>query len=215
SMELVTIKTLWGNSSFDYALSSSLGNSGGILCVWEPTLFVKDNITLSDNFLAVIDLTEKRVLWDYILHLINRWDGDCVIMGDFNEVRTEQERYDPVFNGQEDLALYDSEGWNNPRDFANPVKAISLPQDVPMNKITSSCEICSGPHDTQYCMENPEQTFVEYASSRTDEARGLVSNFMASQDARLSKFEADFKQQQSEMTNKIDTVLKAITDQIA
>ncbi|GKD80970.1 hypothetical protein Tco_1347809 [Tanacetum coccineum] len=38
---------------------------------------------------------------------------------------------------------------------------------------------------------------------------------MASQDARLSKFEADFKQQQSEMTNKIDTVLKAITDQIA
>ncbi|GJU91894.1 hypothetical protein Tco_1304317 [Tanacetum coccineum] len=37
---------------------------------------------------------------------------------------------------------------------------------------------------------------------------------MASQDARLSKFEADFKQQQSEMTNKIDTVLKAIIDRI-
>ncbi|GKE37521.1 hypothetical protein Tco_1460926, partial [Tanacetum coccineum] len=62
-----------------------------------------------------------------------------------------------------------------------------------------------GPHNTQYCMENPEQAFVEYAFSRTDEAG----------DARLSKFEADFKQQQSEMTNKIDTVLKAITDQIA
>ncbi|GKD73801.1 MAK10-like protein [Tanacetum coccineum] len=38
---------------------------------------------------------------------------------------------------------------------------------------------------------------------------------MASQDPRLSKFEADFKRQQGEMTNKIDTVLKAITDQIA
>ncbi|GKA89192.1 hypothetical protein Tco_0811004, partial [Tanacetum coccineum] len=38
---------------------------------------------------------------------------------------------------------------------------------------------------------------------------------MASQDARLSKFEADFKRQQGEMTNKIDTVLKVITDQIA
>ncbi|GJU63080.1 hypothetical protein Tco_1244915 [Tanacetum coccineum] len=38
---------------------------------------------------------------------------------------------------------------------------------------------------------------------------------MASQDARLSRFEADFKQQQSEMTNKIDTVLKAITDRMA
>ncbi|GKC76524.1 hypothetical protein Tco_1127298 [Tanacetum coccineum] len=100
-------------------------------------------------------------------------------------------------------------------DFAKPVKAIALPQDVLstsnrrlielenqvqrlmeaylaptqptlVNKITTSCEICSGPHDTQ-----------------------------ASQDTRLSKFEADFKQQQSKMTNKIDTVLKAITDQIA
>ncbi|GKD72750.1 hypothetical protein Tco_1331032 [Tanacetum coccineum] len=38
---------------------------------------------------------------------------------------------------------------------------------------------------------------------------------MASQDARLSKYEADFKQQQNEITNKIDTVLKAITDRIA
>ncbi|GJV27525.1 MAK10-like protein [Tanacetum coccineum] len=50
-------------------------------------------------------------------------------------------------------------------------------------------------------MENLEQAFVEYASSRIDEAG----------DARFSKFEADFKQQQSEMTNKIDKVLKDIT----
>ncbi|GJZ76765.1 MAK10-like protein [Tanacetum coccineum] len=99
----------------------------------------------------------------------------------------------------EDLALYDNEIWNNPRDFAKPVKAIALPQDVlstsdhrlielknqvqhlmeahlaptqptQVKKITTSCEICSGPHDTQYCMEDPEQAFVEYASSRTDKA---------------------------------------------
>ncbi|GKC06907.1 MAK10-like protein [Tanacetum coccineum] len=145
----------------------------------------------------------------------------------------------------ENLALYDNKSWNDPRHFAKLVKAITLPQYVlstsdrrliklenqdqrlmeahlamtqptQVNKITTSCEICSGPHDTQYCMEDPKQAFVEYASSRTDEAReGLVSNFMASQDARLTKFEADFKQQQSDMTNKIDTVLKAITDRIA
>ncbi|GJV23247.1 hypothetical protein Tco_1375942 [Tanacetum coccineum] len=113
-----------------------------------------------------------------------------------------------------------------------------------VNKITTSCEICNGPCDTQYCMEDPEQAFVEYASLRTDEAggkwytfkpeqnnlgdtynpswrshpnlslEGLVTNFMASQDARLSKFEADFKRKQGEMANKIDTVLKTITDQI-
>ncbi|GJU45923.1 MAK10-like protein [Tanacetum coccineum] len=77
-------------------------------------------------------------------------------------------------------------------------------QPTQVNKITTICEICSGPLNTQYCMEDPKQAFVEYASSRTDEAR----------DARLFKFEADFKQQQSEMTNKINIVLKAITDQI-
>ncbi|GJW15146.1 ribonuclease H-like domain-containing protein [Tanacetum coccineum] len=104
----------------------------------------------------------------------------------------------------EDLALYDNESWNDPRDFAKPVKTIALPQDVPntsdrrlielenqvqclmeaylaltqptqVNKITTSCEICSGPHDTQYCMEDPELAFVEYASSRTDEA-GVEAN---------------------------------------
>ncbi|GJZ17522.1 hypothetical protein Tco_0553645 [Tanacetum coccineum] len=31
------------------------------------------------------DLTDQRVLWDYILRLIDRWDGDYVIMRDFNE----------------------------------------------------------------------------------------------------------------------------------
>ncbi|GJW21832.1 hypothetical protein Tco_0032454 [Tanacetum coccineum] len=31
----------------------------------------------------------------------------------------------------QDLALYDNKSWNNPKDFAKPVKAIDLPQDVP------------------------------------------------------------------------------------
>nr|GEY57577.1 MAK10-like protein [Tanacetum cinerariifolium] len=99
----------------------------------------------------------------------------------------------------EDLALYDNASWNDPRDFAEPVKAISMPQDVPstsdqrltkfenqvqrlmeahlapnqpvqVNKIASSCDIYSGLHDTQYCMENIEQAFVEYASSHIDVA---------------------------------------------
>ncbi|GKA76481.1 zinc finger, CCHC-type containing protein [Tanacetum coccineum] len=91
---------------------------------------------------------------------------------------------------------------------------MSIPsQDEPL---TNRPVICSGPHDTQYCMKDPEQAFVDYTSSRIDEAgEGMFSKFMASQDVRLSKFEANFKQQQSEMTNKIDIVLKAITDRIA
>ncbi|GJV65567.1 MAK10-like protein [Tanacetum coccineum] len=162
-----------------------------------------------------------------------------------------------------------------------------LAQFFPLRRTTKlRNDILIGSHDTQYCMEDPEQAFVKYASSHTDEAggksytfkpeknnlgdtynpswkshpnlrwrqpqnsqnnfsnppnrfqpndsipnrsfnnrpqsfnnqsnlEGLVSNFMASQDARLTKFEANFKQQQSEMTNEIDTVLKVITDRIA
>nr|GEU35849.1 putative reverse transcriptase domain-containing protein [Tanacetum cinerariifolium] len=43
---------------------------------------------------------------------------------------------------------------------------------VQVNKIASSCKICHGPHDTQICMENPEQAFVDYESSYTNEAGG-------------------------------------------
>ena len=43
-------------------------------------------------------------------------------------------------------------------------------------------------------------------------SEGLTFDFMASQEARLSKFETDFKRQQSEMTNKIDMLLKVLND---
>ncbi|GJY59225.1 hypothetical protein Tco_0459117 [Tanacetum coccineum] len=45
-------------------------------------------------------------------------------------------------------------------------------QPTQVNKITTPCEICSGPHDTQYCMENPEQASVDYTSSRINEVGG-------------------------------------------
>ncbi|GKB26940.1 hypothetical protein Tco_0866341 [Tanacetum coccineum] len=48
-------------------------------------------------------------------------------------------------------------------------------QPTQVNKVTTSCEICSSPHDTQSCMEDPKQAFVEYASSRTDETEAKWS----------------------------------------
>ncbi|GKE17668.1 MAK10-like protein [Tanacetum coccineum] len=41
-----------------------------------------------------------------------------------------------------------------------------------------------------------------------------MSNFMAYQDAKISRFEADFKQYQSEVSNKLDAFLKAFNDQM-
>nr|GEW39882.1 RNA-directed DNA polymerase, eukaryota [Tanacetum cinerariifolium] len=40
----------------------------------------------------------KRVLWEYILTLIGRWNGDTIILGDFNEVRSIDERRGSCFN---------------------------------------------------------------------------------------------------------------------
>ncbi|GJY06378.1 hypothetical protein Tco_0373432 [Tanacetum coccineum] len=113
----------------------------------------------------------------------------------------------------EDLALYDNESWNDLRDFAKLVKAIALPQDVPS---TSDRRLIELKYQVQRLMEShlaPMQP--TQVNKMKQEVSGLVSNFMASQDTRLSKFEANFKQLQSEMTNKIDIVVKAIIDRIA
>ncbi|GJZ42431.1 hypothetical protein Tco_0589317 [Tanacetum coccineum] len=103
----------------------------------------------------------------------------------------------------EDLTLYDNESWNDPRDFAMLAKAIALPQDVPSTSDRRLIEL-----------ENQVQRLMEVHLALTQPTQDWYL-ILASQDASLSKFEADFKQQQSEMTNKIDTVLKAITDRIA
>nr|GEX78691.1 RNA-directed DNA polymerase, eukaryota [Tanacetum cinerariifolium] len=116
-MDLFSVKELWGNLAFDYAFSPSVGSSGGILCAWDPSVFVKDNSKVLDSFVAVYgtwipsttkllvitiyapqDLSERRLLWEYLHHLLDLWDGESILLGDFNEVRFKHERYGSVFN---------------------------------------------------------------------------------------------------------------------
>ncbi|GJZ29353.1 RNA-directed DNA polymerase, eukaryota [Tanacetum coccineum] len=113
------VKVLWGNYTFEHMFSGALGNSGGILCVWDPNSFAKDNHIISDNFVALFrtwkptktkmilisvyapqSIPDKRLLWNYLSSLITRWDGDSIVMGDFNEVRFVEERMGSVFNSQ-------------------------------------------------------------------------------------------------------------------
>ncbi|GJR98838.1 RNA-directed DNA polymerase, eukaryota [Tanacetum coccineum] len=73
----------------------AIGNSGGILCVWEASVFKKDYATLSDNFIAIYGTwlpsnskvlfvaiyapqhgSSKRMLWDYMATLISHWNGE-------------------------------------------------------------------------------------------------------------------------------------------
>ncbi|GJY49198.1 RNA-directed DNA polymerase, eukaryota [Tanacetum coccineum] len=119
SIDLFDIKRCWGNFTFDYAHSNSVGNSGGILCVWDTNSFKKNNVTISDYFVMIRgdwisngnklliisvyapqELPEKQTLWDYIGHAIDSWKGEVIIMGDFNEVRYKNERFGSIFNVQ-------------------------------------------------------------------------------------------------------------------
>nr|GEV43275.1 RNA-directed DNA polymerase, eukaryota [Tanacetum cinerariifolium] len=111
------VKFLWGNSNYDFICSDSLGSSGGILCIWEASVFKKDNVMISDNFIAIYGTwlpnnakilfvsvyapqhgLRKKMLWDYILTILGRWNGESIIMGDFNEVRSSDERRGSCFN---------------------------------------------------------------------------------------------------------------------
>nr|GEY63750.1 RNA-directed DNA polymerase, eukaryota [Tanacetum cinerariifolium] len=117
NVDLFSIKDVWGNLAFDYAISPSVGFSRGILGAWDPNLFIKDIVKGSDSFLAIQgtwipfttkiliisvfapqDLSKKRILWEYVSHMIDTWDGESVLLGDFNEFRLEQERFGTSFS---------------------------------------------------------------------------------------------------------------------
>nr|GFA83816.1 RNA-directed DNA polymerase, eukaryota, reverse transcriptase zinc-binding domain protein [Tanacetum cinerariifolium] len=91
--DLWCIKRCWGNFTFDYVYSESVGKSGGIVCVWDPNMFSKINDTVSDYFIMV------RGVWvSSGMRLLIILDGEVVIMGDFNEVRDISERFGSIFN---------------------------------------------------------------------------------------------------------------------
>ncbi|GJZ71347.1 RNA-directed DNA polymerase, eukaryota [Tanacetum coccineum] len=117
SIDLLSVRLCWGNVNFDYVHSDSIGNSGGILCIWDLNSFRKDSVTVSDYFVIVRgvwiksrmdilivvvyaphDVRDKRLLWDYLSHVSNQWAGEVVMMGDFNEVRYKSDRFGSNFN---------------------------------------------------------------------------------------------------------------------
>nr|GEY09630.1 RNA-directed DNA polymerase, eukaryota, nucleotide-binding alpha-beta plait domain protein [Tanacetum cinerariifolium] len=105
------------SGQFRRSVGPQTGNSGGILCAWDPRMFHKYNATISDYFVAIQgewmanakkylvisvyapqEASEKRMLWSYLNHMIDRWDGESILTGDFNEVRHKEERFGSIFN---------------------------------------------------------------------------------------------------------------------
>nr|GFB52801.1 MAK10-like protein [Tanacetum cinerariifolium] len=165
----------------------------------------------------------------------------------------------------EDLALYENESWNDPRDFSKPVKAIYLPQDIlstsdrrliklenqvqrlmeahlamtrptQVNKITTSCEICSGPMTLSIAWKilnksllimhpceptgretftNPwNKSFSTYISSYQMNLEKELIDFDSHQKKRLSSLRTQLGQQQDDMISKINLLWKAVYEKL-
>lgn len=106
-----TVKCFWGNFNFKFVFSPSRGNSGGILCVWDPCAFKKSRSIRTNHSIIVEgvwtsndikvmfvvvyapqELPAKKLLWERLAKVIIGWSGEVIIMGDFNEVRFSHER---------------------------------------------------------------------------------------------------------------------------
>ncbi|GJQ96935.1 RNA-directed DNA polymerase, eukaryota, reverse transcriptase zinc-binding domain protein [Tanacetum coccineum] len=94
-IDVCTIKEVWGNMYFDHVVGPLVGFFGGIIPSSTRLLVI--------SIYAPQELSEKCDLWNYLRSFISRWDGETVLMGGFNEVRSERERFSSVFNQQEGL----------------------------------------------------------------------------------------------------------------
>ncbi|GJV66659.1 RNA-directed DNA polymerase, eukaryota, reverse transcriptase zinc-binding domain protein [Tanacetum coccineum] len=77
SIDLFEIKRCWGNFAFDYVHSASVGKSGNWVSNGKLLLII--------SVYAPQEFSEKKLLWDYLGHVIDNWKGLVIIMGDFNE----------------------------------------------------------------------------------------------------------------------------------
>ncbi|KAD2805671.1 hypothetical protein E3N88_39048 [Mikania micrantha] len=111
------LSNYWGGSGFDYEFVNALGNSGGIVSLWDTKVFSKETVTKDDNFLHVAGAVlgcpvrvniinvyapqnnvDKRHLWARINHLIHSTQGWWIVFGDFNSVRDRDERKNSTFD---------------------------------------------------------------------------------------------------------------------
>ncbi|XP_021991885.1 uncharacterized protein LOC110888680 [Helianthus annuus] len=110
------VNRLWGRSLFEFDAVESTGRSGGLLTIWDPSIFVKSGVVKNRNFLAVFgnmtssgdliavvnvyaqnDPGDRRILWADLIQLKNTFSGMWVFLGDFNDVRWQEERLNSEF----------------------------------------------------------------------------------------------------------------------
>ncbi|GKB64252.1 MAK10-like protein [Tanacetum coccineum] len=92
---------------------------------------------------------------------------------------------------KKDLALYDNESWNDPREFAKLVKAIAFPQDVPSTSDrrlieldgSSSCSDITYPSEqNHYLMLVPQSSNTKFVCSKEDDGEVMFIEIIRDDD---------------------------------
>ncbi|XP_021996047.1 uncharacterized protein LOC110893239 [Helianthus annuus] len=116
SVSRANLVGFWGNNSFEFCYTGSVGLSGGLIWMWDPDsinieVFVQNRCfliirgTLSGNG-PVINMVNvyapqnteaKCQLWNELSILIRSYEGKWILTGDFNAVRFIEERKNSYF----------------------------------------------------------------------------------------------------------------------
>ncbi|XP_022030458.1 uncharacterized protein LOC110931369 [Helianthus annuus] len=111
------ISRFWGNAPLEYCSVDANGRSGGLVSLWNPCVLRNVATMKQSNFIVVrgylcgvVDPvnvfnvyaprtpSQRRRLWDEILSVRNKLSGLFILMGDFNEVRFNHERFNSIFD---------------------------------------------------------------------------------------------------------------------
>ncbi|GKD86312.1 putative RNA-directed DNA polymerase, partial [Tanacetum coccineum] len=108
---------MWNNSQFDFSVKKPDGKSGGIVAIWDISYFTLSDTLSGDGFLALIgrwrnvnipcifvvvyapqEQRLKKELWLKLSRLILNNNTLTIVLGDFNEVRSQTECLGTIFD---------------------------------------------------------------------------------------------------------------------
>ncbi|KAK1436726.1 hypothetical protein QVD17_02508 [Tagetes erecta] len=111
------LRAFWGNSVLGFEFVKASGRSGGIISMWDSSIFVKSNVLKDKNYLLVsgnlngysqtihiVNIyapqrpSDKKSLWDTLENLKRSMPGMWIMFGDFNAVRVIEDRRNTSFN---------------------------------------------------------------------------------------------------------------------
>ncbi|GLT67250.1 hypothetical protein SLA2020_395710 [Shorea laevis] len=110
-VEVSLCSQLWNSDNFDWVMQKSMGNLGGLLCIWNKSCFVKQGVIEESGFIGVsgewgeerkkcnlinvyapCDRQRKVLLWEELAGRVLEEGGCWLLAGDFNAVWNVSER---------------------------------------------------------------------------------------------------------------------------